>query len=87
MFLKCACWLIIYLVFNSNLLLIWGCNLAINKTSLILRLPTLRTIAYILMEKLLLIFLHLIKCLCDEDTRVLKCSLILMLRGLIVLPI
>ena len=35
----------IYWVFNSNLLLIWGCNLAINKASLILRLPTLCTIA------------------------------------------
>ena len=34
----------IYSVFNSNLLLIWGCNEAINKISLILRLPTLRTI-------------------------------------------
>ena len=38
----------IYSVFNSNLLLIRGCNLAINKASLILRLPTLRTITYIL---------------------------------------
>ena len=31
----------IYSVFNSNLLLIWGCNLAISKASLILRLPNL----------------------------------------------
>ena len=38
---------------NSNLLLTFGCNLAINKASLILRLPTLRTIASILMKKLL----------------------------------
>ena len=30
----------LYSVFNSNSLLIWGCNLAINKASLILRLPT-----------------------------------------------
>ena len=30
-------------VFNSNLLLIWGCHLAINKASLILRLSTLRS--------------------------------------------
>ena len=51
----------IYSVFNSNLLLIRVYNLAINKASLILRLPTLSTIAPILMEKLL--FLHLIKCL------------------------
>ena len=42
----------IYSVFNSNLLLSWGCDLAINKASLILRLPTLRTITFILMEKL-----------------------------------
>ena len=41
----------IYSVFNSNLLLIWGCNLAINEASLILRLPTLRTIASILMGR------------------------------------
>ena len=51
----------IYSVFNSNLQLIWGCNLIIYKASLILRLPTLRTIASILMEKLLSLFLHLIK--------------------------
>ena len=44
----------IYSVFDSNLLLIWGCNLAINKTALILRLPILSTIASILMEKLAL---------------------------------
>ena len=50
-------------VFNSNQLLIWGCHLAINKTSLILRLPTLHTIASILMEKLLPLFFILIKCL------------------------
>ena len=74
----------IYSVFNSNLLLIWGCNLAINKAFLILRLPAWH-IASILMEKLL--FLHLIKCLWNEDARVLRCSLILMWRGLIVLPI
>ena len=46
-------------VFNSNLLLIWGCNLAINKASLILRLLTLHTIASILMEKLLSLFLSM----------------------------
>ena len=40
----------IYSVFNSNLLLIRGCNLAINKAFLILRLPTLRSIVSILME-------------------------------------
>ena len=50
----------IYSVFNSRLLLIWGCKLAINKASLILRLPTLRTIVSILMGKLLSLFLHLI---------------------------
>ena len=76
----------IYLVFNSNQMLIWGCNLAINKASLILRLQTLRTIVSILMEKLSL-FLHLIKCLWNEDACVLRCSLILMWRGLSVLPI
>ena len=54
------------MIFNSNLLLIWGCNLAINKASLILRLPTLRTTASILMEKLLSLFLPLIKCLWNE---------------------
>ena len=85
MYLNCVCWLMIYSVFNSNLLLIWGCNLAINKASLILRLPTLCTIASILMEKLL--FLHLIKCLRSEDACMLKCSLILISRSLIVLPI
>ena len=53
----------IYSVSNSNLLLIWGCNLAINKASLILRLPILHTITFILMEKLLSLFLYLIKCL------------------------
>ena len=42
----------IYSVFNSKLLLIWGCNLAIYKAYLILRWPTLRPIASILMEKL-----------------------------------
>ena len=49
----------IYLVFNSNLVLIWGCNEAINKACLILRLPILHTIA--LMEKLSSLFLYLIK--------------------------
>ena len=34
----------IYSVFNSNLLLIWERNLAINKASLILRLPTLHSL-------------------------------------------
>ena len=34
----------IYSVFNYYLLLILGCNLAINKASLNLRLATLRTI-------------------------------------------
>ena len=77
----------IYSVSNSNLLLIWECNLVINKTSLILRLPTLRTIASILMEKLRSLFLHLIKCLWNEDAGALKCFLNLMWRGLIVLPI
>ena len=56
----------IYSVFNSNLLLIWGCNLAINKASLILRLPTLYTIAFKLMENFLSLFLHLIKCMFME---------------------
>ena len=46
----------IYSVCNSNQLFIWGCNLAINKASLILRLPALHTIASILMEKLLPLF-------------------------------
>ena len=46
----------IYSVFNSNLLLIWGWNLAINKAFLILRLLTLCTITSILMEKLLSLF-------------------------------
>ena len=46
---------------NSNLLLIWGCHLAINKASLILRLPILHTIVSILIEKLSSLFLHLIK--------------------------
>ena len=78
----------IYSVFNFNQLLICGCNLVIKIASFILRLPTLRTIASILMEKLLLLlFLHLVKYLSNEHARVLKCSLILMCRGLIVLPI
>ena len=71
----------IYSVFNSNLLLIWGCNLAINKASLILRLSTLHTITCILMEKLLSLFLHLIKYLCNDDACALRCPLILMWRG------
>ena len=74
----------IYSVFNYILLLIWEWNLAINKASLILRLPTLHTIASILMEKLLSLFLRLIKCLWNEDARMLMCSLILMWRSLIV---
>ena len=37
------------------------------RVCLILRLPTLRTIASILKEKLLSLFLHLIKCLWNED--------------------
>ena len=45
----------IYSVFNSNILLLWRSNLAINKTFFILRLPTLRTIASILMEKIVII--------------------------------
>ena len=77
----------IYSEFNSNLLLIRGCHLAINKASLILRLPTLRTITSILMGKLLSLFLDLIKCLWNEDAHVLRCSLIMMWCGLIVLPI
>ena len=77
----------IYSVSNSNLLLIWGCNLAINKASLILKLPTLPTIASISMEKLLSIFLYLINFLRSEDASALRCYLILMWRGLIVLPI
>jgi len=76
-----------YSVFNSNLLFILGPNLAINKLSRILRLPMFRIIASILTEKLLSLFLHLIKCLWNEDARVWICSLILMWRGLIVLPI
>ena len=62
-------------------------RLAINKASLILRFPTLRTIAYLLTEKLSSLFLHLIKYLWNDDARVLRCSLILMWMGLIVLPI
>ena len=77
----------IYSAFNSNLMLIWGCNLTINKASLVLRLPTLRTNASILMEKLLSLILHLITFLWYEDARVLACSLIQMWRDLIVLPI
>ena len=61
----------IYSQLNSNLLLICGSNLALNKASLILRLPTLPTIASIQIEKLLSLFLHLIKCVCDENARVL----------------
>ena len=53
----------IYSVFDSHQLLIWGCNLAIKKASVILRLSPLRTITSILMEKFLWLFLHLIKCL------------------------
>ena len=69
----------IYSVFNSNVLLIWGSNLAIIKTSLMLRLPALRTIASILMGKLLSLFLHFIKCFCFEalfnsDVEVSDCS-------------
>ena len=75
----------IYSVSNSNLLLIWGCNLAINGAYLILRLRPLHTIASILMEKLSL-FLHLFKRLRNEDPLVLRCSLILVWRGLIVEP-
>ena len=71
----------IYSAFNSKLLLICRYNLAINKAFLILRLPTLRTIASISMEKLLS-FMDLIRCLWNEDARVLRCSLILMWRGL-----
>ena len=59
-------------------LLIWGCNLAIKKVSLILRLPTLHIIASILGGKLSSLFLN---------ARVLRCSLILIRRRLIVLPI
>ena len=158
----------IYSVFNSNLLLIWGRNFAINKASLILRLPTLLlwstrgwndnmnrkwviknilkenstyinnswekpflsltqswtlhpflvtvhprlcrrelrryvsyegksicrgdtpTITYYFFYsngKIISLFLHLIKCLWNEDARVLRYYLILMWRGLIVLPI
>ena len=39
----------VYSEFNSHLLLIRGCNLAIHKASLILRFPTLRTIVSISM--------------------------------------
>ena len=58
-------------VFNYCQLIIWGCDLAINKAYLILRLPTLRTIASILMEKLLSLFsFNLIymewRCMCVE---------------------
>ena len=41
----------IYSVFYSNLLLILGCNLDINKASLNLRSPTLRIFVSIFMEK------------------------------------
>ena len=41
----------------NDIFIIWGCNLTINKASLILRLPTLFTIASILMEQLLSLFL------------------------------
>ena len=67
----------IYSVFNSNQLLIWGYNFAIKEAFLILRLPTLRTITSILIGKLLSLFLHFIKCLLNENARVLRCSLIL----------
>ena len=46
----------IYSVYNSNLLLIWGSNLAINKATLILKLPILCTVDSILMEKLLSLY-------------------------------
>ena len=72
---------VIYLVSNFNLLLIWVCNLAIWKASLILSLPILRIIASILMKKFLL-FLYLIKCLWNEDAHVMRCSLILMWKGI-----
>ena len=49
----------IYSVFNS----LPTVNLAINKASLLLRLPTLRTNASILIETLLSLFFHLIKSL------------------------
>ena len=61
----------IYSVFNSNLLLIWRCNLVINKASLILRL---RNIASVLLGKLLSLLLHFIKCLWNEDKHALRCS-------------
>ena len=79
--------LMIYSVFNSNLLSICWSNLTINKASLILRLPKLRTIASISMEKLLSLCLPLIKCLWNEDAPVLRCSLFLMCRGFIVLSL
>ena len=49
-----------YSVFNSNLLLICGYYLAINKAILIFRIPTIRNITFILMENLLTLFLLLI---------------------------
>ena len=52
----------IYSVVISNLLLIWELSLSINQVSLILRLPTLHTIASILMEKLLSLFF----CICSS---------------------
>ena len=45
----------VYSVFISIPLSIWRCNVAINKASLILRLPTLRIIASIVMEKTIII--------------------------------
>ena len=45
----------IYSVSNSNLLIIWGRNFAINKTYLIMRLLILRTVASILIEKMFII--------------------------------
>ena len=57
----------IYSIFNSNLLLIWGSDLAINKASLILRLLTLGTIVSILIENYYDLFLYLIKCLWNRD--------------------
>ena len=73
----------IYSVFDFNLLLIRGYSLAINKVSLILIFPSLRTIASIL----IMIIFAFIECLWNEDACVSRCSLILMWRGLIVLPI
>ena len=49
-YLKCVRSSMIYSVFNSNLLLLCGCNLALDKASIKLRQPTVHIIASISME-------------------------------------